>query len=160
MARQPDTCLAHGLKRLAKVCCCALGGGGGVVQFMRQTRRELAKRHQLVALRFNPRGLTNAISHEGNQPLAKQGHTLEHLREEASAEVCDTSKNHGARRAAVVRQPRVRQKAGNLPRKPSEDDLIRSSPLYLNLSLKNHDEIVQRFAFPAHDLSRLEMHFL
>jgi hypothetical protein len=137
VAGQPDAGVAHGLQRFAKACGGPLGGGGGVVQFMRQTRGELAERHQLVALRLDPRGLADAVGHDGNQTLAEQGHSLEHLRERGSVQVGDTRGKHGSAGAAVMRQPRVRKQAGNLAGKPSEDELIRAaSPLYPNLPLR------------------------
>ena len=60
-----------------------------------------------------------------------------------------------------MRQPRVREQAGNLPRKSSENHLIgAASPLYSNLPFEDYSEIVQRITLPAHDLSRLEVPFL
>jgi hypothetical protein len=60
-----------------------------------------------------------------------------------------------------MRQPRVGEQAGNLIRKPSEDDLFpATSPLYPNLPLEDYGEIVQRLTLPAHDLSRLKLQFL
>ena len=157
VARQPDTRFAHGLKRLAKACCCSLGGGGGVVQFMRQTRGELAERHQFVALRLDSRRLADAVGHDGNQSLAEQRHALKHLREEASVEICDASWKHCPAGAAIMRQPRVGEQASNLPRKTSENHLIgAASPLNMNFPFEDYGEIVERFTLAAHDLSRLE----
>ena len=60
-----------------------------------------------------------------------------------------------------MRQPRVREQAGNLAGKPAEDERVRAaSPLDANLPLEDHGEIVQGFALPGHDLSRLEAPFL
>src|ERR1035437_6787132 len=56
-----------------------------------------------------------------------------------------------------MRQARVRQHAGDLAGKPSVYEAVRAwSPLYANLTLENHDEVIQRIAFPSHDLSLLE----
>ena len=86
MAGQPDAGVAHRLKRFAEAGGGPLGRGGGVVQFMRQTRGQLAQRHQLVALRLHPRGLADAVGHEGHQTLAELGHSLQHFRKEASVQ--------------------------------------------------------------------------
>ena len=56
-----------------------------------------------------------------------------------------------------MRQPRIRKQAGNLTGKPPKNDSIRTaSPLYANFSFENYNEIVKRFTFAAHDLSRLK----
>ena len=158
MAGQPDAGVAHGLQRLAQACGGPLRRGGRVVQLMRQTRGQLAQRHQLIALRLNPGRLADAVGHEGHQTLAEQGHALQHLRENSL--LCRTRNargKHGAAGAAVMRQPRVREQAGNLPGITAENNRIgAASPLDANLPLQNHGEIVQRFTLPGHDLSRLE----
>ncbi|MGD0832199.1 MAG: hypothetical protein ABR907_14750 [Terracidiphilus sp.] len=125
---------------------------------MRQTRGELAKRHQFIALRLDPRGLADAVGHDGNQPLAEQRHALEHLGKEASVQVSDMSGKHCTASAAVVGQPRIRKQTGHLPREPSENHLIGAiSPLYANFSFEDDDEIVQRFTLSAYNFSRLKV---
>jgi hypothetical protein len=101
VARQPDAGVAHGFKRLAQACGCALGGGGGVVEFMRQTGGELTQGHHLVALRLDARGLADAVGHDGDQSLAKQGNALQHLREVAPVQGGNARGKHGPAGAAV-----------------------------------------------------------
>ena len=76
-------------------------------------------------------------------------------------EVGNSSGKHRPAGAAVVRQSRVREQTGHLTRNPPDDHLIgAASPLYSNFSLENYSEIVNRFTFAAHDLSRLKVHLL
>ncbi|MGA3082307.1 MAG: hypothetical protein ABSD44_13205 [Terracidiphilus sp.] len=73
----------------------------------------------------------------------------------------DTSGKHGSAGCTVIRQPRVREQAGYLTRESSEDNFVRAtSPLHPQFPIKDHDEVVQRLAFPAHYLSRLEANLL
>jgi hypothetical protein len=57
-----------------------------------------------------------------------------------------------------VRQPRVWEKTGYLPRKTSEDYFISTaSPFKAHLAFEDDCEIVKRFTLPAHDLSGLKV---
>ena len=161
MTGEPDAGVAHGLKRLAEACGGSLRRGGGVIQFMRQTRGQLTERHQLIALRLHLGGLADAVGHNGHQTLTELGNSLQHFMKEAPVQQRNTGGKHGLGGAAEMRQPRVRQQTGNLAGIPSEDERVRAtSPLYANLSLKDHDEMVQMFTLSRHDLSRLEAPFL
>ena len=66
VACQPDAGIANSLQRLAEAPCCTLGGGGRIVQLVSQTSRQLAQRHQLIALGFDLSGLADAVRHNGH----------------------------------------------------------------------------------------------
>ena len=152
---EPDAGVASSFERLAQAGRGALGCGGRVVQLVGQARRQLAERHQLVALRLGPGGLTDAVCHDGHQALAQLGHPLEHFGKQALVEAHDPSGKHCASSARVAQQPGVRQHAGDLARSRGEGRRARRIfALEVNLTLQDHEEMLQRITLPGKCLTR------